>query len=223
MGKYWQPVGNFWIFFAEFRIACYLLRVEQLLAVIMFGLANGMTPGPNNTLLMISGATWGFRATLPHLLGVVVGFPVMVFIVGLGLGRVLSQWPILHIVLKVACCLWLLLLAYKLLRSASPGEARQVGAKPISFWNAAAFQWVNPKALVMAVSSAALFIPVGSDMLHGISIVSLGFFLAAIPSAATWSVFGAMVSGLLNSEFRIRMFNILMTALLIISLVPVIF
>lgn len=182
-----------------------------------------MTPGPNNTLLMISGATWGFTATLPHLLGVIIGFPLMVFAIGLGLGRLLGEWPVLHTALKAACAVWVAVVALRLLKTSKPGQQHAPGAKPISFWNAALFQWVNPKALVMAVTSAALFIPVGSDMLEGIGIVSAGFFLAAIPSAVTWCLFGAMVSDFLNSEFRIRMFNIIMTLLLIVSMLPVIF
>lgn len=195
----------------------------QLWPIISFGLVTGLTPGPNNTLLMISGANFGMRATVPHLAGVIFGFPTMVFTVGMGLVQFFSAYPLLHTILRIACVLWILWLAVRLIGSRKKdADSAEIG-QPISFFAAAAFQWINPKAWIMAVGSIALFVPVGTDTLIGVARVTLGFFLVAIPSSLTWCIFGAVIATYLSTDFRVRVFNIIMTLLLIISIVPVLF
>src|ERR1700679_3258313 len=104
----------------------------------------GFTPGPNNILVASSGVNFGFRATIPHILGVTFGYPVMLLVVGLGLAKVFIAVPQIHVVLKYICCVYLLYLAWRLATASAVGEARRI-AKPLSFMQAAAFQWVNGK------------------------------------------------------------------------------
>jgi threonine/homoserine/homoserine lactone efflux protein len=201
-------------------VSATFISVTEFIAIVSFGLAAGMTPGPNNTLLMISGANWGFRATLPHIFGIVTGFPLMMFIVGLGLGRVFIAYPVLHTILKYACFAWILFLAWKTWNASRPDAGGKKSAKPMGFFAAAAFQWVNPKAWIMAVGAMALFVPIGSNVFSGVLLVALGFFLVSIPSSVIWCLFGAAIARLLNSEKRARIFNAIMAILLVASVVP---
>jgi len=181
-----------------------------------------MTPGPNNTLLMISGARWGFRATVPHILGIVVGFPEMMFLVGIGVGEFFKAYPVFEVTMRYACLTWILYLAYQTVRAGMPDAAAAESGRPMSFLQAAAFQWVNPKAWFMAIGAPALFVVQGQDKLTGILIVTLAFFLSAIPSTLTWCFFGTAIAGFLNTPRRIRFFNTIMAVLLVASVLPLI-
>lgn len=197
--------------------------MTDLIPIISFGLAGGMTPGPNNTLLMISGANFGFRATIPHLLGILAGFPAMMFLTGIGLGRVFSSYPVLHTILKYACLGWILFMAWQIIRVGKPDAEGKRSARPMTFFAAAAFQWVNPKAWIMAVGAMAIFVPLGGDTFAAVFKVTLGFFIAAVPSCLTWCIFGLAIARFLNSQKRIRWFNAIMAVLLVASVLPLFF
>lgn len=182
-----------------------------------------MTPGPNNTLLMISGARWGLRATLPHILGILAGFPVMVFVVGAGLGEFFSRYPQLQLALRYICFLWILYLAWQTMSAGMPDTSETKSGRPMRLWEAAAFQWVNPKAWLMAVGAPAIFILPGQDKITGAAFVTAGFFIAAIPSTFTWCLFGTAIARFLSTPARIRWFNVIMAILLVASAVPVFF
>ena len=193
-----------------------------LLPLTLFAAAASFTPGPNNTLLMASGARWGVRRTLPFLSGVVFGFAFMLFAVGLGLGAAFRAWPLLHAVLKVACFGFLLVLAWKVARSGSPG-ADSGKEKPSGFWLAAGFQWINPKGWMMAVSAQAVYVPEGEPALPHVATIVAVFFLTGIASALAWCVFGTAFSGFLDRPRRVRVFNIAMAVLLVVSMLPALF
>lgn len=180
-----------------------------------------MTPGPNNTLLMISGARWGFRATVPHILGILAGFPVMMFVVGMGVGEVFKKYPALELALRYICLAWILYLAFQTFRAGMPDTASNASGRPMRFWEAAAFQWVNPKAWFMAIGAPALFVMPGQDKVTGVLIVTLGFFLSAVPSTLTWCFFGTAIARFLNTGKRVRIFNAVMAILLVASVIPV--
>jgi threonine/homoserine/homoserine lactone efflux protein len=190
--------------------------MQNLASLSIFALAAALTPGPNNTLLMLSGAKWGFKATLPLLLGIVFGFPLLVFAVGMGLGGVFRSWPVLHTVLKVVCFGLLLALAWKIARAGGPSE--KSSRHPVGFLAGAALQWVNPKAWMMAVSALAVYVPVGQPPLRPVLIVITVFFLTAIPSSLTWAVFGTTLTRFLNTPRRAAIFNVTMAVLLVASM-----
>lgn len=194
--------------------------MDNLLAILGFTAVMAFTPGPNNTMLMISGANWGVLPSVPHILGITVGFPLMVFAVGMGLGGLFESHPILHEILKYVSFAYLLYLAWKLARAGRHDSDGTRQGKPMSFLAAALFQWVNPKAWIMAVSAMALFVPAGSPMLSGVLLLSGASALMSLPSAATWCLFGTGISRFLDSDRRIAVFNAAMAVLLVLSVVP---
>ncbi|MEM8664619.1 MAG: LysE family translocator, partial [Pseudomonadota bacterium] len=162
---------------------------QSLAALVGFAFAAIWTPGPNNFMLAASGATFGMRRTVPHLLGVAFGFPVMLFVLTLGLGEVFRTEPALRTVIAwtgVAVMLWL---ALRLLRQSRAGDA-QAGARPLSFLAVAAFQWVNPKAWVMSIAVAATFAS-GVAPLQEALIATAVFAAVGVPSAVSWTAAGA--------------------------------
>lgn len=196
-----------------------LMTVQLFLAVAGFALATLFSPGPNNLMLMASGANFGLRRTVPHLLGVALGFPAMAAAAGLGLGAVFEAWPPALAILKVAAAAILLWLAWKVATAAPPPEARDMSAaRPLTFVQAAAFQWVNPKAWFMAIGAMSAYAAGGGPVrVLAVAGVFAGFGLC---SATTWTTLGTALRRLLTSPARLRAFNWTMAALLVASLVP---
>ncbi|MEM1382987.1 MAG: LysE family translocator [Pseudomonadota bacterium] len=190
------------------------MDLSTLAALAAFAFAATWTPGPNNAMLAASGATFGWRATLPHAFGVALGFPVMAFLIALGLGEVFQTYPAFRTGLAwlgFAVMLWL---AWRI---ASADPARVEGrSRPLSFLEASAFQWVNPKAWVMAIGLAATFVSGETPMLEA-GLAAAVFTVAGITSSQAWSGFGAMMSALLGTGWRLRAFNIAMALLLAVS------
>ena len=205
--------------------------MNELFPLIAFGFVAGVTPGPNNTLLMISGANWGFRATLPLLSGIVLGFPLMIFAIGMGLNGVFVAWPVLHTVLKVVGVAYMLVLAWKVARSGGPnrhdsresGEEGRTKKRPLNFFMAVALQWVNPKGWMIAVTATSVYLPSGNHTLGMVSRLALVFLLLAIPCSLVWCVFGTALARFLDTGRRIRVFNATMAVLLVLSLIPILF
>jgi len=192
----------------------------QLLgALTLFAFVSSITPGPNNAMLMASGANYGFGRTLPHLAGVVLGFVVLLLAVGFGLGGLFSAYPAAHTVLKALGAIYLLWLAWKIATAKGMGQGA-AGARPFTFLQAAGFQWVNPKAWTMAVGVAAAYVPRQggpSDML----LAGLVVLVVNLPSAVAWTGSGVALRRLLARPGALRIFNGTMAALLVASLVPV--
>ena len=195
------------------------MEFEILTGLAAFSFASSITPGPNNLMLMASGANYGFRRTLPHMLGVGCGFVFMVMMVGVGLVGLFNSIPASYTVLKVISVVYLLYLAAKIASAAPPAEKGQATGKPFTFLQAAAFQWVNPKAWTMALTSVAVYAP--SQSLLAVALVALVFGTINLPCVSLWTVMGDRLRRVLNSPRRLRAFNILMAALLIGSLYPV--
>lgn len=195
------------------------MSLDVLLALVAFAFATSITPGPNNLMLLASGLNFGVRRTVPHMLGIGVGFVVMVVLVGLGLGRVFDAWPMLFGVLKVAGALYLCWLAYGLARAGPLQEGGPARGRPMTFFGAAAFQWVNPKAWVMAVSATATYAR-PEDFAASVLVVALVFGAVNLPSVSAWALFGAALRRHLTNPRRVRVFNLLMAGLLVASLWP---
>lgn len=194
------------------------MNTDLLSALAAFAFVTSITPGPNNLMLMASGANYGFRRTIPHMLGVGIGFAVMVVIVGLGLMRVFDAIPITHTILKYAGMAYLLWLAWKIAHAEMPDTTAPKG-KPMTFIQAALFQWVNPKAWQMALTAITLYAPDRS--LLSIVLVGVVFGMVNLPSVSTWTVLGQQLRRILSSRRRLIVFNYSMALLLVATLVPV--
>ncbi|MEN0079270.1 MAG: LysE family translocator [Pseudomonadota bacterium] len=184
-----------------------------------FAFASSITPGPNNVMLLASGANFGLKRTLPHMLGITIGHALQVFLVGLGLLNLFDQVAWLRTALLLVCSVYLLFLAYKVATAAAPEDA-PADARPLSFLQAAAFQWVNPKAIYMSIYAQTHFAPDGTLWLSA-GLVALVFAFCNLPSVAVWAWGGVQVRRLLATPQRLRRFNIAMALLLIASLYPI--
>ena len=193
---------------------------EQLGALALFAFVTSVTPGPNNVMLTASGVNFGFRRSIPHILGIAFGFPAMLVAVGLGAAGVLQASPSLHVVLKWCGAAYLLWLAWAIAHAA-PVEAGEGATRrgPMSFLAAALFQWVNPKAWVMLAGALPTFTTVGGTLWHEIALMACAFALACLPSCALWCGFGVAIGRLLGSPRALRAFNLGMAALLALSVV----
>ncbi|QND47512.1 LysE family translocator [Rhizobium lusitanum] len=194
------------------------MALDTFLALLLFAFTTSITPGPNNMMLFASGVNFGFRRTIPHMLGIGAGFLSLLLGVGLGLGALLHTLPLLYTVLKFAGGAYLVWIAWKIATSRSIAE-KESGAQPMSFLSAAAFQWVNPKAWVMAVTAMATYT---NEQLYLVSVLLVGVAFAAVnvPSVSTWAGFGSALRDWLSDPVRLKWFNITMAVLLVISLWP---
>mgnify|MGYP006280236127 CR=1 FL=1 len=184
---------------------------ETLAALAGFALAGVCTPGPNNAMLAASGATFGWRATLWHAMGVALGFSVMLFLIALGLGEIFRQSPAFREGLSWLGAAVMLWLAWRIARAGAPGEGGR--ARPLSFVEAAAFQWVNPKAWVMAIGVAATYASGTRPVLEA-ALAAAVFVAAGLTSSQGWTLFGAGIGQLLGRGWRLRAFNVAMGLLL---------
>ena len=197
------------------------MSLEILIALAAFALITSITPGPNNLMVMASGANFGVRRTLPHMAGVLFGFNFMVWIVGAGLISVLEAVPASFIVLKALSAAFLLFLAWKIANAAAPGDdPKAVGGKPLSFFQAAAFQWVNPKAWALSISAVGAYVNEAHPVLS-LAAVGVVFLAAGAPSMSTWMLLGTQLRRFLTNAARLRFFNWTCAALLVATLWPI--
>ena len=192
--------------------------LPNLPAFALFAIAASATPGPNNTLLAASGAANGVRRTLPMVAGIALGFGAMVALVGLGLSGPLAASPALHGVLRWVGGAWMLWIAYGIARSAVSAGA--VPRPPMSFGSAALFQWVNPKAWVLAVAATTTYTAVAEPMVPQVLTLAGVFALIGLPSSLLWSLIGAGAARLLQTPRQLRAFNLAMAGLLTLSVLP---
>lgn len=184
----------------------------------LYSLATSITPGPNNVMLAASGMTFGFRRTLPHMLGITIGVSTMLLLVGVGLGEVFQTMPWIYTTLQYVGGAYLLWLAYRI-ASAGPAPDGQVRGRPFGFWQAAAFQWINPKAWIMAVGIIAAYTP-QNGFLYNLALATVVSALVNFPSIGVWTLFGSSLRRLMHRPVAVRAFNLTMAALLLASLYP---
>jgi threonine/homoserine/homoserine lactone efflux protein len=194
------------------------MMLETLPALALFAFVTSVTPGPNNLMLMASGANFGFRRTVPHMLGVSLGFVLMAFLVGVGLAGLFQTYPVAQTALKVISVVYMLWLAWKIAHAAAPKD-REVGVSPMTFLQAAAFQWVNPKAWAMATYAVTLYAPDRS--LWAVALVAVIFGAINLPSVSLWTLIGQQLRRVLTNTRRLTIFNWTMAGLLVLSLAPV--
>ncbi len=195
------------------------MTYDLLIALVGFAFVSSITPGPNNLMLMASGANFGFRRTFPHMLGISIGHSVMVTLVGLGLAQIFVLYPAARLILQVISTAYLLYLAWKIATAAPPREGEARG-KPFTFLQAAAFQWVNPKAWYMAIYAITNYTPDGGGIAPTL-LVALVFACTNFPSIMVWATIGTQVKRLLSRPRLLRLFNGTMAVLLVLTLYPV--
>ena len=197
--------------------------MENFLSLLLFASVAGITPGPNNIMIMASGLNYGYRASMPHYLGICLGFPLMFIAIGLGLGYIFQTTPVLHITIKVLGILYLLYLALLIARAESSNEQVSMNSKPQSFYQAALFQWVNPKAWVMGSSAIATYSNVGADLNSQILMIVATFSIITFPCVACWLFFGAKLKNILKQDKQRIVVNRTMALLLVLSITPILF
>jgi len=208
------------------------MTLEIIFALAVFTMAGSITPGPNNLMLLTSGATFGFRRSVPHIAGVIIGFLLLVVLVGVGLMQVFTVFPNSYTALKIASVAYLLFLAWKIATATAPevngdgddGDGANTARKsrPLTFWQAALFQYVNPKGLAFSLAAVSAYTP-PSRPLYSVFVVAAVFTVANLVSTCTWTAAGVQARRLLSAPVKLRVFNITVAVLLTGSLYPIVF
>jgi threonine/homoserine/homoserine lactone efflux protein len=194
---------------------------EVFLAMASFAFVMAFTPGPNNVMLTASAANFGFVPSIPHMLGVTLGFVVLVAASGAGLGSLLAAMPSAQTVLKVLSVAYMLWLAWKVANAGAADEGGGMNTRPLTFFQAAAFQWINPKGVVIALGAITLFVSPARPIAD-LSILLTVFGVITMLSTICWSLFGVALRRLLRDRRRARIFNVCMALLLIVSILPMV-
>jgi threonine/homoserine/homoserine lactone efflux protein len=203
------------------------MTIDFILAIFLFCFASCATPGPNNLMLLASGVNFGFARTLPYMMGINLGFGVMVFLVGLGLARLFDLYPSLHALMKWGSIAFMLYLSWKIATATAPDAAQAITGKasqPMRWWQAAIFQWINPKGWVMGLSAISAYVPQqnGSASMPHLVVLALMFIVVNIPVGMVWTLFGVRLRTWLADDTHRRWFNYGMAGTLVLSLIPMI-
>ena len=198
------------------------MTAESLLPLLGFVVAATATPGPNNLMVLVSGANWGLRRTVPHIVGIAIGFPIMIIAVGLGLDSLFETYPVIHTVLRYVAFAYLLFLAWRIVRAGRPDTSSR-RSRPLNMFEAMAFQWVNPKAWALMFGATALFTTPTGDPWAEVGAIAVAFGLVCLPNGAVWCLFGTAIARFLADDRRRQVFNIIMAVLLVASVVPALF
>lgn len=192
--------------------------MDYYISLFVFTFVASISPGPNNMMLMASGANHGIRQSIPHYLGICLGFPVMVVLVGLGIDVVFSKYPAIFLYLKIIGVTYLCFLAWKI---ANAGNSKAANAikEPFTFIQAAGFQWLNPKAWAIAIGALTAF-SIKSNFLLGVLSVTVVYLISGLICMALWLIVGQNLRRFLNTGLRIQYFNVSMAILLLISVIP---
>ncbi|HEY2754799.1 MAG TPA: LysE family translocator [Pseudolabrys sp.] len=194
---------------------------DLFLALTLFAVVMSFTPGPNNILLTASGVNFGFVRSIPHMLGVEIGFLVLLLACAAGLGLIFVALPSLHIALKIAGGVYMLWLAWKVANAKPAGEEGGLLARPMTFLQAAAFQWMNPKAVIAALSAIALYMRPRHEIFD-LMVMLVVFGVSTILAVATWAGFGVALRRYLRDPAHARVFNVAMGVLLVVSIAPMV-
>lgn len=196
--------------------------MADLLTFLLFAVVASITPGPNTVMVAAGAANHGLRATVPHMLGISLGFPALVVLVGLGLAGPLSHAPALHLALRWIGAAWLVWIAWTLARAPAAKGAQGEQAPSMGFAAAALFQWVNPKAWLLAVTTATTYTVPGGDLPRQVLVLALIFAAVSMPCLGFWAAIGAGAGRALRTPGRMRAFNVAMAVLLVASVVPIV-
>jgi len=193
--------------------------MDQWLALVVFSIVSTGSPGPNNVLLWASGAAFGFRRTMPHVIGTALGIGVLALIAAAGLAAIVSAMPTLAVVMKIAASAYLLYLAWQV--AGAHALERGELARPMSVVQAAAFQAINPKGWIFALGAIAAFRPADLPVVPGSLLVAATMTAVVIPTAALWVAAGGWLGRLLDAERSRRVVSLGLAALLAVSVVAI--
>ncbi len=202
-----------------------MMSIELITALAAFAFVMSITPGPNNLMLMASGANFGVLRTIPHMLGVGIGFTLMIVLVGAGIIQIFDRFPTSYTILKIASVGYLTYLAWKLATAAptaTTSNAQTENTKPLSFIQAALFQWVNPKAWAMALTAVSVYTVPTAPVLS-LLLVAMIFGMINLPSVSAWTLAGSQLRRFLSDPVKLRIFNISCALLLLATLYPILF
>lgn len=191
------------------------------LPMVGFMVVAAFTPGPNNIMLAASGANFGFARTTPHMIGVTAGFSFLLVLAGFGLDQVFRLVPMIQQVFRIAALGFILWLSWKI-ATATPDDEKAKVSQPLRFWQAASFQLINPKALVMGVTVISTYTDPALDFLPQFFVLVLSFAVITHLSVITWAAFGMLISRFIQTPGKFRAFNITMAVLLVVSILPVV-
>ena len=199
------------------------MNTEYIIALCLFAFVSSITPGPNNLMLMASGANFGARRSVLHLSGIAIGFQIMLILVGIGLMNLFNAWPTSFTVLKTLSAGFLIYLAWKIASAAGPFDDNPnvASGRPLNFFQAAAFQWVNPKAWALSLAGLSIYAISGAPA-QTVFFVGLAFIVTGVPSMLCWLFLGTQLRRLLKNSTRLRIFNVVCAVLLLTSLWPLI-
>lgn len=187
--------------------------MTSITPIFLFALASGITPGPNNTLLLHSGAHHGYRKSLPHLLGITLGMIPLFYLVGTFLSQIQLRFPHVQSILFAISGAYILFLSIKIASAPQPGEGSNRNQSPWSISHAAAFQWLNPKVWMMAVSVFGSGMGGGSGLLRT-TVVTAIFALVCFPTMSIWTLFGTKLKSILRNPVGFRVFHISLAIIL---------
>jgi threonine/homoserine/homoserine lactone efflux protein len=197
------------------------MPLDLFFALAVFATVTTFTPGPNNIMVTASGVNFGFTRTIPHMAGITIGFMVLLAACAAGLGLVFTAMPALQTALKIAGAAYMLWLAWKVANAAPANSDDKGPAQPMTFLQGAAFQWVNPKAMVIGLSAISIYVRPGHQVPDFLVLLSV-FTVATVLTVAVWTGFGVALRGLLSNPRHARYFNIAMALLLVASIVPMV-
>jgi threonine/homoserine/homoserine lactone efflux protein len=201
-----------------------MMELSFFLALAMFAFVMSVTPGPNNIMLLASGAQFGFRRTLPHMVGIGVGMAILISSALLGLGALFALYPPLYIVLKWFGGAYLLWLAWKIASAPANGlsNAHPQQMSPMRWWQAALFQFINPKAWMMAISGVGTFTIQGDMYVQSGLFILIIFACVNLPTISLWAGLGVSIRHWLTDAKRQRAFNITMGVATALTLLMII-
>ncbi len=189
-------------------------------AMALFAFVTSVTPGPNNMMLLASGVNFGFTRTIPHIFGITFGHFILLMTTGAGLEKLLEVYPDAFMVMKVLGMAYLIYLAWKIVHSGAPDPGDKHSSKPLGFIGAAAFQWVNPKAVMMAVGYFSNYMPKDASTTY-VVLTCIMFCVVNVPSTSIWVILGTQLERWLHTPSSRRIFNWTMAILLVVSMLPV--
>ena len=191
-----------------------MISTELTFALVSFYFVMFVTPGPNNIMLFASGVKYGFKKTIPHILGIPLGHFVQISLVSLGLGFVFQVYPMVQQVLKIIGCLYLFFLAYRMFGSLNMKESKKTG-RPLKFYEAALFQILNPKAWVIAITAVSVFFPKDESFITGLLFLTCIAPIVNLPSISIWVLFGSSIRVLISNLTVKKTIEVILAVLLV--------
>ena len=197
-----------------------MIDVNLFFALISFYFVMYVTPGPNNAMVLTSGIKFGFLKTIPHMSGITIGHVLQTIVVCLGLGKIFQMFPEIQDFLKIICALYLLYLGYKIIGSFS--KIKDDGSRPLKFYEASLFQFVNPKAWTISTMVASGFLPKDERLIISISFISITALIICPLSISVWAAFGSGIRNLVKNNKKKASVEYFLAILLLITAIMIV-